>query len=335
MRTEYAYGADIGWLSQLEANGIKWVNEDMHEVDAIGELKRLGTNAIRLRVFVNPPVTAIWRKNETTVCMLGFCNAEGLLDAAKRVRDEGMRLMIDFHYSDHFADPDIQDIPDEWRTLSDEELHAAVHDHTTDILNLLKKNSIEPEWVQVGNEINHGLMWPRASLSEAPELMVALLNTGYDAVKEVFPECSVVTHLACLNDQRECDPFLNVFLTNGGKTDIFAFSFYPYWFNCPYDVSFIYAQMKYFRDRIKKPLLIAEVGGKESEPDQAYEIVRNTIAAGRLLPEGSVQGIFYWEPCAGGDFLSDHYPLGASKTVGPKTLQLTETLGAYRDAIKY
>ena len=108
MRTEYAYGADIGWLSQLEANGIKWVNEDMHEVDAIGELKRLGTNAIRLRVFVNPPVTAIWRKNETTVCMLGFCNAEGLLDAAKRVRDEGMRLMIDFHYSDHFADPDIQ-----------------------------------------------------------------------------------------------------------------------------------------------------------------------------------------------------------------------------------
>ena len=165
--------------------------------------------------------------------------------------------------------------------------------------------------------------------------MVALLNTGYDAVKEVFPECSVVTHLACLNDQRECDPFLNVFLTNGGKTDIFAFSFYPYWFNCPYDVSFIYAQMKYFRDRIKKPLLIAEVGGKESEPDQAYEIVRNTIAAGRLLPEGSVQGIFYWEPCAGGDFLPDHYPLGASKTVGPKTLQLTETLGAYRDAIKY
>ncbi len=332
MKAEYAYGADIGWLSQFEAKGIRWVNKEMQEVDAIRELKKLGVNSARLRVFVDPPKSAIWRKNETTVCMLGFCDEDGLLAAAKRVTDEGLRLMIDFHYSDHFADPDIQDIPTAWADLSDEELHTAVHDHTVHILELLKTNGIEPEWVQVGNEINHGFMWPRASLKNAPTLMTSLLNTGYDAVKEVFPKCSVVTHLACLNDRSECIPFLEAFHANGGKTDILGFSFYPYWFASPHDVGFIREQMEYFYKRYGKPLLIAEIGGKEEDPDQTYEIVKNTIDAGRLLPEDAVQGIFYWEPCAGADFLPDHYPLGASKTVGTNTLQLTRTLEAYRDA---
>ena len=332
MKKGYAYGADIGWLSQFEAKGIRWVNKEMQEVDVLRELKRLGTNAARLRVFVDPPPSAFWRKNETTVCMLGFCDADGLLSASKRVRDEDLRLMIDFHYSDHFADPDIQDIPAAWKDLSDEELHAAVHDHTVHTLEMLKTNGIEPEWVQVGNEINHGFMWPRASLKNDPHLMTSLLNAGYDAVKEVFPKCNVVTHLACLNDRSECIPFLETFYANGGKTDILGFSFYPYWFNSPYDVDFIRGQMEYFYKKYDKPLIIAEIGGKEEDPDQTYEIVKNTIDAGRLLPEDSVQGIFYWEPCAGADFLPDHYPLGASKTVGNNTLQLTRALKAYRDS---
>ena len=333
MRKEYAYGADIGWLSQFEAKGIRWVNKDMQEVDAIEELARFGVNAIRLRVFVNPPKSAIWQKNESTVCMLGFCDADGLLAAAKRVKSEGLRLMIDFHYSDHFADPEIQDIPEAWKDLSDEELHRAVYEHTVSVLNLLRENGIEPEWVQVGNEINNGIMWPRAGLKDNPQLLISLLNTGYDAVKEIFPKCSVVTHLACLNDKSECDPFIEAFYAYRGKTDIFGFSFYPYWFNAPYDVPFIYGQMAYFHDRIKKPIMIVEIGGEEIKPDLTYEILKNTIDAGHLLPEDAVQGIFYWEPCAGADFLPDHYPLGASKTVGPDTLQMTRAMEAFGDSI--
>ena len=201
------------------------------------------------------------------------------------------------------------------------------------VLNLLRENGIEPEWVQVGNEINNGIMWPRAGLKDNPQLLISLLNTGYDAVKEIFPKCSVVTHLACLNDKRECDPFIEVFAAHGGKTDIFGFSFYPYWFNAPYDVPFIYGQMAYFHDRIKKPIMIVEIGGEEIKPDLTYEILKNTIDAGHLLPEDAVQGIFYWEPCAGADFLPDHYPLGASKTVGPDTLQMTRAMEAFGDSI--
>ena len=67
MRKEYAYGADIGWLSQFEAKGIRWVNKEMQEADAIRELKMLGVNSARLRVFVDPPKSALWRKNNKTI----------------------------------------------------------------------------------------------------------------------------------------------------------------------------------------------------------------------------------------------------------------------------
>lgn len=160
--------------------------------------------------------------------------------------------------------------------------------------------------------------------------MTELLNTGYDAVKEVFPECSVVTHLACLQDRSECLPFLEAFYANGGKTDILGFSFYPYWFDAPYDVQSIREQMAYYADTYRKPIIIAEIGGKENDQDQTYEIVKNTIDAAELLPEGTVRGIFYWEPCAGADFLPDHYPLGASVTAGSMTLQFNRTLRAFR-----
>ena len=73
------------------------------------------------------------------------------------------------------------------KDLSDEELHRAVYEHTVSVLNLLRENGIEPEWVQVGNEINNGITWPRAGLKDNPQLLISLLNTGYDAVKEIFP----------------------------------------------------------------------------------------------------------------------------------------------------
>lgn len=107
-------GADLGWVSQLESRGIKWVDDNAEPIDPIQAVKNMGANTVRLRVFVNPPGDALWKKKDGTVCMLGFADKKSVLAASERVRDMGMDLMIDFHYSDHFADPEYQDIPKAW-----------------------------------------------------------------------------------------------------------------------------------------------------------------------------------------------------------------------------
>lgn len=111
MKTEMAYGVDLGWLSQLEARGIHWVDAEKKEIDPLSAMKEMGADAVRLRIFVNPPKESYWTKKDGTVCMLGFCDAQSVLEVSERVKAAGMKLMLDFHYSDHFADPEYQDIP--------------------------------------------------------------------------------------------------------------------------------------------------------------------------------------------------------------------------------
>ena len=114
MKTNMVYGVDLGWLTQLEERGIHWVDQDKKETEPLAAMKAMGADAVRLRIFVNSPENAYWQKNETTLCMLGFCDAQSVLEMSKRVKAADMKLMLDFHYSDHFADPQYQDIPEAW-----------------------------------------------------------------------------------------------------------------------------------------------------------------------------------------------------------------------------
>ena len=114
-------------------------------MEGMSLLKSLGINAVRLRVWVNPSD--------------GWCNMQDLLVKAKRAKGLNLRIMIDFHYSDSWADPGKQNKPAAWLTLSLKELESAVSKHTTDVLNELKSNGITPEWVQVGNETGNGMLW--------------------------------------------------------------------------------------------------------------------------------------------------------------------------------
>lgn len=107
-------GVDLGWLTQLEATKVSWVDAKGEKVDPLKYMKEMGVNGVRLRVFVNPPEEAYWNKKDNERCMLGFCDIESVVRMAKRVKSEGLSLMIDIHYSDHFADPEYQDIPEAW-----------------------------------------------------------------------------------------------------------------------------------------------------------------------------------------------------------------------------
>lgn len=328
---EMIYGVDLGWANQLESMGYRWLDGKGQETDLLAASAEFGVNAVRLRVFVNPPAEAIWKKREDETCMLGFCDAESVLEMSRRVKACGMKLMIDFHYSDHFADPVFQDIPDAWKGEDDRQLEQRVYEHTREVLQLLADHGIVPDWVQVGNEINHGILETRGSLEKSPAQMVRFLNAGYDAVKEVCPECQVVTHLASVCSEEECEPFWENFFENSGKTDIMGFSYYPYWEHFESDSGRLAEYLKRYSAKYRKPVLIAEVGGLEDDEEGTYQIVKDCIEAMKTMEDQQELAVFYWEPEVASQVLPDHYPLGAAKLVAEKTLQYNRALAAYRD----
>ena len=137
LKGNYAKGADVGWLSEMEAKGKKFYTSDGVEKDLFDVLKSKGINSIRLRVWVNPPKS--------------YSNKADVVALAVRAKNKGMRLMINFHYSDGWADNKSQRKPKAWKDYNFEELKKAVYDHTFEVLSALKSNNVVPEWVQVGN----------------------------------------------------------------------------------------------------------------------------------------------------------------------------------------
>lgn len=325
------YGVDLGWASQLESMGYRWLNESGKETDILEASKELGVNAVRLRIFVNPPREAFWQKQEDETCMLGFCDAAHVVEMAERIKKSGMKLMVGFHYSDHFADPEHQDIPEKWLNDSDPQLEKRIYEHTREVMLLLAEHGAAPDWVQVGNEINNGILWPRGSLKEAPGQLVRFLNAGYDAVKEVCPDSQVITHLASVLNDDLCVPFLKNFFAEKGKTDILGFSYYPYWEKFESDKDVLSAKLKEYTRKYHKPVMIAEVGGLDHDEEGTYKIVSDCIGAMREQDGQEECGVFYWEPEVTAAILPDSYPLGAAKLAGEKTLRYTKVLRAYRD----
>ena len=337
---EFAYGVDLSWVSQFEKNGMIWVDEEGRQKDPVLLAKEKGANAVRLRIFVNPPQDFMWKKNQDTRCQLGFCDAEHVLVMAKRAQKENMRIMLDFHYSDHFADPQYQDIPEAWKNKTAEQLGEEIYLYTTNVLKFMKENGIRPEWIQVGNEINMGLMIPEGSLDENPENMTRFLNCGYEAVKNVFPECQVITHLTAFHKAQYIEKFFDSFFTNGGKTDVLGFSHYPYWFNLyareesdkVYPTAdFVYKHMMYYSRKYKKPVMICEIGEHEEEEEKTYQLLANTIEGLKTMPDNAGLGVFYWEPEANSRVLPDGYILGASRYLGSNKLQYTKALDAFKN----
>lgn len=332
MVKNFAFGVDLSWVSQLEEQGFGWVDEQGEKIDPFQAAKDMGADSVRLRVFVNPPEGGRWWKElESTYCMLGHCDANGVLESAKRVKEHDMRLMIDFHYSDYFADPTLQDIPKEWANDDTETLAGRVYQHTKDVLLLLKENDIMPEWVQVGNEINPGIMLPNGDLNEHPEDLVTFLNAGYDAVKECLPECKVITHLAGGENLELCTPFLDNFFKNQGKTDILGFSYYPYWSQIECSKELLANCLKEYAGKYQKPVLIAEVGGEDEKEEESYQLMKDALEATMEVPDEQGVGVFYWEPEVNRAILPDHYPLGAARLLDEHTLQYTKALTAYKE----
>lgn len=286
VKGKYAEGADISWVTQMEADGQKFYNAAGKEMECTTLMKELGFNAIRLRVWVDP--------------FNGWCAKEDVLVKAKRAQALGMRIMIDFHYSDTWADPSNQKTPAAWAALLIYELASAVETHTKETLQLLKDNKVDVEWVQVGNETNSGMLHPMGKISDNADNYAILANKGYDAVKSVYPEAKVIIHRSEGHKANECKWLFSQLKKNNVKYDIIGLSLYPTWWEnngwCAWKpvVDDCLANIKSLTSTFGKPVMICEIGMPVWEPQMSKEAIQYILDETRKIED--CHGVFYWEP---------------------------------------
>lgn len=275
----FAKGADVSWVTELESKGVKYYNEAGEETELMTLLRdECGIDAIRLRVWVNPTE--------------GWSNIDDVLVKARRARELGMRLMIDFHFSDWWADPGKQNIPEAWKGMTLEETKKALASHVTDMLSLLKKYGIEPEWVQVGNETTTGMLWPLGSTSNGNNFS-QLVNAGYDAVKAIFPDAIVIIHCDEGNLPAKYTYLYGKLEAEGARYDMIGMSLYPVTGSWQKTVSDCLSTIEMCQNTFKKPVMICEIGFDVNKPLEAQQMLQ-TMLDGAL--ERDVKGIFWWEP---------------------------------------
>ncbi len=228
-------GMDISTLLEQEECGAKFYDggkaEDLYVI-----LKRHGVNSIRLRLW-NDPYDENGRPYGA-----GTNDLNKTIILARRAKEAGMSWLLDFHYSDFWADPGKQLVPKAWRTLDAKGLEKAVYEYTKKVLERLKKENLAPEYVQVGNELTNGCLWPLCNRHfNRPETLkpgenyfnqylTNVLNAGIKAVREVLPDSKVMLHLDNGgNHQLYLDWFGGFFATGGADFDIIGLSYYPFW----------------------------------------------------------------------------------------------------------
>jgi arabinogalactan endo-1,4-beta-galactosidase len=303
--TGFAKGADIGWLSEMEASGRKFYDANGTAQDCIDLLKSKGINSIRLRVWVNPATN--------------YCNKADVVAMAIRANSKGMRLMIDFHYSDTWADPGHQAKPAAWVAYDLPTLQQAVYNHTYDVLNTLKTNGVTPEWVQVGNEVDDGFLFPTAQISTGFGANYAKLNnSGYDAVKAVNPAIKVIVHVSNGYNNSLFRYHFDSLVSNGGEFDMIGMSVYPAVTSWQTYISNLQSNMADMISRYKKPVIISEVGMDVNSPQATKDMLTALLTTTGTLGTNGI-GVFYWEPEANN---WNSYGLGAFDTSGKPTIAM-------------
>ena len=302
---EFAKGADVTWLPQMEATGYQFYDTNGTKKDALQLLKDRGMNTIRLRVWVNP--------NDDKAS--GHCSKEETIIMALRAQKMGMRVMINFHYSDSWADPAKQFKPKAWEKHSFPELLDDVYNHTFDVISSLKKAGVTPEWVQVGNEIPGGMLWPDGSTDNWKQLG-QLLNKGYDAVKAVDESIKVIVHVDEGNNNAKFRTFFDNATAQKVRYDIIGLSYYPYWIKKDYSetIADLEFNLNDMVKRYNKDVMIVEVGGEDDKVQNTYELLKATIEAVKKVPNNRGLGVMYWEPQGARSW--SHYALSAWQADG-------------------
>jgi len=302
----FAKGADISWITQMESSGIKFYDKNGAEKDLFQILKGEGINSTRLRAWVNPAD--------------GYNNTADVVAKAIRAKNAGMKIMIDFHYSDKWADPGHQTTPAAWVNAKINDLQISVHDYTVSVMDSLKANGIFADWVQVGNETNDGMLWPEGKASTNMANFAALINAGYNAVKSVSDSSKVIVHISNGYDNNLFRWIFDGLKNNNAKWDIIGMSLYPSSNNWNNLNAQCLANMNDLVTRYNTPVMICEVGMSWTDSSVCKSFISDLIAKEKLVKANYASGIFYWEPEAYNNWQG--YTLGAFDNSGKPTSAL-------------
>ena len=313
----FARGADIGWSTQLSTLGYTWEDQTQTVLPVLQILKNHGVNLIRIRTFVNPAISS-------GSLGVGAMNQAGSIALAKTANAMGMAIMIDFHLSDTWADPGHQTIPAAWANDSYSQMQTDVSKYVSGFMTALAAAGIYPQYVQIGNEINSGLLWPIGEYTN-PSQMAGLINSGYSAVKAVSPSTQVIVHLAGLSNLTDLEWFYDLLKANGGKWDVTGFSYY----DGPGTLATSTANLSTMASRYSKPVMICEIGYAETDFMDTADDMKTAIEAVQSVPSSMGLGVIYWEPDAPDDATTSNYSLGAVSEASSKLLQFNTAIDQF------
>ncbi|HEY8473411.1 MAG TPA: glycosyl hydrolase 53 family protein [Natronosporangium sp.] len=292
-------GADVSTLKKNEDFGAVYFDRQGRQRDALSILRSEGMNYARLKVWVNPTD--------------GYNNLDRVLEMARRIDRPDMGLVIDFHYSDRWADPGQQNKPRAWADLSFPELRQAVYDHTYEVLHALRRQGTPADIAQLGNEINGGMLWPDGRWDNWDGL-AALLISATEAAHDASPRTKTILHLAEGGNNGGHVWWFDNAIARGVEFDIIGVSHYIYWHG---SLGSLQANLFDLTARYGKPIAVmeaaygftleendstpnifnaslAEAGGYPATPEGQADLFRDMFTVVNAVPQAL--GVFYWEP---------------------------------------
>jgi arabinogalactan endo-1,4-beta-galactosidase len=307
-------GGDISMLPKYEQAGVVYKDKDGKSVnDVIAFFKQEGLNAMRVRLFVDPT-----RDSDKAVCQdLDYAKALG-----KRIKDAGLALLLDFHYSDTWADPAKQWTPESWKSLSDAELQTKIYEYTKDCLQQFKEAGAMPDLIQTGNEISYGMLWGTKaavgsnttnrcftnSSSANWNRFYNLLRQAGKACREECPQAKIVLHSERVPKVDVLTDYFNRMQQNAIDYDVIGLSYYPAYHG---SIATLESAIKTLEAKgYGKEIMVVEtgysyawaLGGTTFDYTGTYpyteEGQRRFTAdlVGMLSRHSSVTGLFWWWP---------------------------------------
>lgn len=316
LSTDFIKGADVSIMPELERNGTKFYDNGIKQ-DGLTILKNHGVNWIRVRIWNNPYVVGPEGVGG------GNTDEAKAIEMAKRAKALGMKVLVDFHYSDFWVDPGQQKKPDAWKNDSGDKLVDDVYTYTAKVMQDFNAQGVTPDMVQVGNELNNGMLWPEAQLTEdnpnGYKFLARLLNAGLQAVHDNDKDNKVKTmiHLAGVDVNLYHTFFDNLIVKNKvNNFDIIGMSFYPFWHGTMDDLKNTMNDVsaKYDKDVIAVETAFGytledadfeknnfgvneeKVGGYKATVQGQATGLRDVMATVASVNDNRGLGIFYWAP---------------------------------------
>jgi len=264
---DFILGMDASCVPSLEASGVKYYDFSGNEKDVYAILAENGVTHIRVRVW-NDPYDA-----DGNGYGGGNCDIDNCVEIGKRAAAVGMKLIVDFHYSDFWADPAKQMVPKAWADMDIETKTQAVYDYTSDCLKKLKNAKVAVGMVQVGNETNGALCGEKTWFN-----IQYLMNAGSKAIREVYPDALVAVHFANPEKTGAYEDYawrLNYYEVD---YDVFASSYYPYWHGTLDNLSTVLSTIATTYD---KKVMVMETSYAFTDEDSDFS--GNTISSGGAI----------------------------------------------------